>query len=208
MLGGGGLKSGSGSETSDEPEPTITVVGVGQPMPPTPISDQGSDDGIEMDQSVQPNSELFSVENMNISVSKDSLSSFKQKTVETNHEDNEDSDADMDNTQDSCVSNVDEITAGDVQLDMGISMPQPNKYELEQFLCNIKFKRKPIKLCREFNPDMRILGNAILRHRKSIADPREAVRLLGLALKNKTKIKITHIKHQTSNPPKTKYTIF
>ena len=87
--GGGGLKSGSGSETSDEPEPTITAFGVGKHKPPTPIPDQGSDDGIELDQSVQLNSELFSVDNMNISVSKDSLSSFKQKTTDTEHEDNE-----------------------------------------------------------------------------------------------------------------------
>ena len=50
--------------------------------------------------------------------------------------------------------NVAEITAGYLQLDMGISMPQPNKCELEQFLCDIKFKRKQIKLCRELNPDM------------------------------------------------------
>ena len=54
--GGGGLKSGSGSETSDELEPTITEVGEGKHKPPTSIPDQGSDDGIEMDQSVQPNS--------------------------------------------------------------------------------------------------------------------------------------------------------
>ena len=67
---------------------------------------------------------------------------------------------------------------------MGISMPQPNKCELERFLCDIKFKTKQIKLCREFNPDMRLLSNAILHHRKSIADPREAERLLGLAKKN------------------------
>ena len=182
---------GSGSETSDEPEPTITEVGVGKHNPPTSIPDQGSDDGIEMDQSDQPNSELFSVDNMNISVSKDTLSSFKQKTADTEHEDNEDSDADMDNTQDedSCVSNVAEITAGDLQLGMGISTPQPNKCELEQFLYDIKFKRKQIKLCREFNPDMRLLGNAILHHRKSITDPREAERLLGLALKNKKTLK-------------------
>ena len=174
---------GSGSETSDEPEPTITEVGVGKPNPPTSIPDQGSDDGIEMDQSDQPNCELFSVDNMNISVYKDSLSFFKQKTADTEHEDNEDSDADMDNTQDedSCVSNVAEITAGDLQPGMGISTPQPNKCELEQFLCDIKFKRKQIKLCREVNPDMRLLGNAILHHRKSITDPREAERLLGLA---------------------------
>ena len=189
--GGGGLKSGSGSETSDEPEPTITTVGVGKHKPPTPIPDQASDDGIEMDQSVQPNSELFSVDNMNISVSKDSLSSFKQKRAETEHEDNEDSDADMDNTQDedSCVSNVAEITAGDLQLGMGISMPQLNKCELEQFLCDIKFKGKQFKLWREFNPDMRLLGNTILHHRKSIADPREAERLLSLAKKIKKTLK-------------------
>ena len=81
------------------------------------------------------------------------------------------------------VSHVAEITAEDLQPGMGISTPQPNKCELEQFLCDIKFKRKQIKLCREFNPDMRLLGNAILHHRKSITDPREAERLLGLALK-------------------------
>ena len=109
---GGGLKSGFGLETSDEPEPTITAVWVVKSKPPTPIPDQGSDDGIEMDQSVQPNSELFPMDNRNISVSQDSQSSFKQKTAETEHEDNKDSDADMDNTQeeDSCVSNVDDIT--------------------------------------------------------------------------------------------------
>ena len=56
--GGGGLKSGSGSETSDESEQTITAVGVGKHKPPTHIPDQGSDDGIEMDQSVQPNSDF------------------------------------------------------------------------------------------------------------------------------------------------------
>ena len=41
----------------------------------------------------------------------------------------EDSDADMDNTQDedSCVSHVAKSTAGDLQLGMGISMPHPNK---------------------------------------------------------------------------------
>ena len=50
--GGGGLKSRSGSKTSNEPEPTITAIGVWKPKPPTPIPDQGSDDGIEMDQSV------------------------------------------------------------------------------------------------------------------------------------------------------------
>ena len=66
---------------------------------------------------------------------------------------------------------------------MGISMPQPNKCEMEQFLCDIKLKRKQIKLCREFNQDMRLLGNSILHHGKSIADAREAERLLGLAIK-------------------------
>ena len=65
--GGGDLKSRSGSETSDIPEQTITAVGVGKPKPPTPMPDQGSDDGIKMDQNVQPNSELFSVDKMNIS---------------------------------------------------------------------------------------------------------------------------------------------
>ena len=129
---------------------------------------------------------------MNISVSKDSLSFFKQKTADTEHEDNEDSDADMNNTQDedSCVSNVAEITAGDLQLGMGISTPQPNKCELEQFFYVIlSSKENKLKLCREFNPDMRLLGNAILHHRKSMADLREAERLLGLAKKNKKTLK-------------------
>ena len=117
---GGGLKLGSGSETSDEHEPTIKPVRVWKPKHPTPIPDQGSDDGIEMNQSVQPNSELFSMDNINLSVSQDSLSSFKQKTAETEHDD-EDSDAGMDNTQeeDTCDSNVAELY---LQLDMGISM--------------------------------------------------------------------------------------
>ena len=119
---------------------------------------------------------------MHLSVSQDSLSSFKQKIAKTEHDDNEDSDADMDNAQDedACVSNVAEITARDLQLNMGISMSQPSKCELEQFLCDIKFKRKQIKLCMEFNTDLRFLGNSILHHRKSIADPREAERFLGL----------------------------
>ena len=105
----------------------------------------------------------------------------------------------MDNTQeeDSCVSNVAEITARDLQLDMGIFMIQHNKCELKQFLCDIKFKRKQIKLCREFNPDLRFLRNSIVHHRKSIVDPREAERLLGLVLKItkalKKEIKFSHI---------------
>ena len=59
-------------------------------------------------------------------------------------------------------------------------MSQPSKYEIEQFVCDIKFKRKQIKLCREFNLDLRFVGNSTLHHRKSIADPREAERLIGL----------------------------
>ena len=76
--------------------------------------------------------------------------------------------------EDSCVSNVAEITAADLQMLTGT------------VLCDIRVKRKQIKLCREFNPDMRLLGNAILHHRKSIANPHEAERLLGLAKKKKT----------------------
>ena len=40
---------------------------------------------------------------------------------------------------------------------------------------------------------MRLLGNAILHHRKSITDPREAERLLGLAKKNKKTKEINQI---------------
>ena len=127
--GRGGLKSGSGSETSDEPEPTITAVGMEKPKPPTPIPDQGSDNKIKIDQNEKLNSDFFSINNMNIYISQDSQSSFKQKTAETEHVDNEDSEADMHNTQDddSYVSNMAEITTGDLQLNINISMSPPNK---------------------------------------------------------------------------------
>ena len=121
-----------------------------------------------------------------------SLSSFKQITAETEQDDEEDSDADMDDTpsESFCVSNVSEITAGDI----GISMSQLKKCELEVIVCYIKYKRKQITMCRKFNPDLRFLGSSILHHRKSIADPREAERLLGLNKKTLNKsISITHI---------------
>ena len=66
------IKSGSG--TSDEPESMITSVGEGKPTHPTLRPDQGSDNGLEMDQGVQPKPELLTIDNINLSVSHDSLS--------------------------------------------------------------------------------------------------------------------------------------
>ena len=75
-----------------------------KPKPRTPIPDEGSNDRFEMDQCVKPNPEFISMDNMNVSVSQDSLS---QITAET------ELDMDMDDTQSesTCVSNVSHITA-------------------------------------------------------------------------------------------------
>ena len=85
-------------------------------------------DALGMDQSVHPNLEFISIDDMN-SVYQDLLSSSKPITAETIHDDDEDSDVDMDDTQfkSSCVSSVSEFTAEDFQWHMGVFMTQPNK---------------------------------------------------------------------------------